>query len=227
MFEINLSPGATRKPRRTSAPGRPRLRLPALPRIGGGRATLLLALAWLLGPALVAWMFLGARARKADLQAEIEIAVRDSARYAELIAASQRMTARRDTIAQKLQIIQDIDAGRYIWAHVLDEISRALPSYTWLTSIAQVSGGPQPTLRIEGRTGNTFALTQFMKDLEASAFLKDIRLASTELVVERENPRGKQGPAQERLVHAFVLEASYEEPPPDRIETVPLFATED
>jgi len=225
VFEINLSPDASRKPRRPAGPSRLRIRLPALPRIGAGRDALLVALGWVLGPALIAWMFLGARARKADLNAEIEIAVRDSARYAELIATSERLTARRDTIAQKLQIIQEIDAGRYVWAHLLDEISRALPSYTWLTGIAQTEAPPNLTLRIEGRTGNTFALTQFMKDLEASAFLKGVRLASTELVVEREAARGK-GPTQERLVHAFVLEAGYEEPPPDRIQTVPLFATE-
>ena len=39
--------------------------------------------------------------------------------------------------------------------------------------------------------------------------------ATNELIRERE-----------KLVYAFGLEASYEEPPPDVIETVPLFAKE-
>jgi len=36
-------------------------------------------------------------------------------------------------------IIQSIDGERYTWPHVLDELSRLLPPYTWLTSVTQTS----------------------------------------------------------------------------------------
>lgn len=212
MIEINLLPGATRRAGRR----RPKLGL-SLPRLGSSlpgfdRSGLLIAVAWIGGLGLVAWLFLGARARKAELEAAIERAVQDSARYAVVIERVQRLRARQDTILQKLEIIQEIDAGRYVWAHILDEIGRILPDYTWLTEIAQIEPGPPPVFRVQGRTGNTFALTEFMRDLEASPFIRNVRLSSTELVQEQDN-----------LVHAFVLEATYEEPPADMIETVPLF----
>jgi len=37
-----------------------------------------------------------------------------------------------------------IDDNRYTWAHILEEVSRALPAYTWLTTIEQTSKTPLP-----------------------------------------------------------------------------------
>src|SRR5207247_2183893 len=46
----------------------------------------------------------------------------------------------RDSLVAEIGIIRGIDADRYIWPHMLDQITKALPPYTWLTSIA-VAGG--------------------------------------------------------------------------------------
>lgn len=213
MIEVNLHPGASRRPSRRSIG----LSV-SLPRLGGLVRDPWLAFviaAWIVGPGLVLWMFLGTRSRSAELTAAIEQAVQDSARYARLISAQEALQARRDTIAQKLVIIQEIDAGRFVWAHILDEISRALPEHTWLREInALQSDGPFPRFQIIGRTGNAFALTRFMQDLEASPFVRSVRFVSSELVRE----------SNDRVVHEFFFEAEYEEPPADVIQTVPLFA---
>jgi len=211
VIEINLLPGAVRRKRRAA----PSLSL-NLAGLGALRSVdrLLAAAvaAWIVAPLLVLWLFLGTRAEKVDLELRLEEARQDSASLAAVIATTSRLQARRDTIAQKLVIIQEVDAGRFIWAHILDEIARAIPRQTWLTSLAQTDQEKLPRLKLDGRTGSTFALTEFMKSLEESSFLKNVRLVSTELV--REN---------DRLLHAFVLELAYEEPGPDVIETVPLF----
>ncbi|HLU26237.1 MAG TPA: PilN domain-containing protein [Longimicrobiales bacterium] len=212
MIEVNLLPGAAKRARRRKAAF-------SLGSLGGkaagvrfGKLQLAAVGTWVLSLAAIGWMRVDASAQRENIELEIEQAVQDSARYAALIASAESLRARRDTIAQKLQVIQEIDAGRYIWAHVMDEVGRAVPDYTWLTSIDQLEGGPYPRFRIEGRTGNTFALTEFMKNLEESPFIRGVRLASTDLVREGD-----------RLVHSFSLEATYEEPPPELIETVPLF----
>ena len=131
--------------------------------------------------------------------------------------------ARRDSIAQRVAIIQDIDQGRYVWPHLMDEVARALPDYTWLSGIVQIGGATinQPDFRIRGRSGNNFALTRFMENLEASMFIRDVQLISTEQVVEQE-----EGLSGVRTVHDFTLEAAYELPPPELIETVPLLGGE-
>jgi Tfp pilus assembly protein PilN len=198
-------------------------RIAALGSLSGFKPTMdrlaLFAVAtWLVMIPLTGYMFLNARSRVSQLNVSIEGAQADSAKYASIIAANRRMLERRDTIARKINIIQQIDGGRYIWSHVMDEVSRALPPYTWLVEIGALEAGDDAKavgFRILGRTGNNFALTKYLQDLEASPFIKNVRLVSTELI--REN---------DKLVYSFHLQADYEEPPPDVIETVPLFAKE-
>ena len=173
---------------------------------------------WLIMLPLTGYMFLKDRSKIKDLNVAVEGAIADSTKYANIIAANKKLIERRDTIARKVNIIQQIDAGRYVWPHIMDEVSRSLPPYTWLVSISAMEADSTeklPKFKIEGRTGNNFALTKYLQDLEASPFIKNVKLSSTELV--REN---------DKLVYSFMLEAFYEEPPPDVIETVPLFAKE-
>ena len=210
MIEINLAPGAQRK-RRSRKVG---FSLPRGRSSDGGpdRWNVAVAAAWILAPVMLAWMFMGARSQKADLEVAIEEARQDSARFAQVISSNATLKARQDTIAEKLEIIQQIDAGRYVWPHVLDEVARAVPDYTWLTELSQTAGGPLPTFRLEGRTGTTFALTSFLQSLEGSPFIHDVRFESTEQVLE-----------DERRLYVFTIAARYEEPAPDLIETVPVF----
>jgi Tfp pilus assembly protein PilN len=220
MIQVNLVPGAAKKRATRRMPQIGALgSLPsfkALPKLD--RLTLFAVVTWLTMIPLTGYMFVSARSRVKELNVSIEGALADSTKYANIIAANKKLIERRDTIAQKVNIIQKIDANRYVWAHIMDEVSRSLPPYTWLMKIETQpldSTETGPKFRIEGRTGNNFALTKYLQDLEASPFIKNVKLQATELV--REN---------EKLVYSFVLEASYEEPPPDVIETVPLFSKE-
>jgi Tfp pilus assembly protein PilN len=216
VIEVNLLPGASRRASRRAKSFS--LSMPSLPGVslGADRFAVALAAAWVIAPALVLWLFLATSRQRDALASQIETAVQDSTRYAKLIAATKSLQARRDTIAQKVQIIQEIDAGRYVWSHLLDEVSRALPPYTWLGAVAQLEAGPPIHFKIDGKTGNTLALTQFMNDLEASPFIRGVRLTSTERVFD-----------QGTWVHNFNLEADYEDPPANGLETVPLFAVDE
>ncbi len=216
MIEVNLVPGATRRPSRR----RVALKLPSF-KGGFGKLDPYLAAvvaAWIVCPALVGFMFFSTQHRKAELALDLEKARQDSAHYALTIKANERLRARRDSIADKLQLIQDIDANRYIWAHLLDEIGRTLPDHTWLTLVSELpdTSAHLPHFQVDGRTGNTFALTEFMKDLEASPFIHDVQLVSTSIVKDQ----GKE-------VHSFSLQADYEVPAADAIQTVPIFKPEE
>lgn len=219
MIQINLLPGNARRAKRRM----PRLALPSIRKsdgIGGGGSSIdrwmvIVVAAWLLGPGLTGWLFVGARSKTADLNVAIEGARLDSIRYAEMRQANDIMRARQDTIAQKMQIIQTIDGARYTWAHIVDEVSRSLPQYTWLVDIAYVTNTTEleaPSFVIGGRTGNTFALVQFMQQLEASPFIKKVTLQQTDQVRE-----------QDKDLYRFTLQGEYELPTADLIQTVPLF----
>ncbi|MEO5568077.1 MAG: hypothetical protein ABIR92_06280 [Gemmatimonadaceae bacterium] len=74
-------------------------------------------------------------------EARQEKALADSTRYAKVVASRTLAEAKRDTLLRQVNLIRAIDDDRFIWSHVLDEISRALPAYTWVTNLSP--GGAQ------------------------------------------------------------------------------------
>lgn len=216
MLEINLLPGSTRKAsrRKTTRAAGPGL----LSRKGKSAFDQTLAMyvgAWVVGIGALAWMHVSSTNRLSALELEVEAAVRDSTRYAIQRTHGDSLAAQEAVIAAKLQVIQEIDASRYIWPHVLDEVSQALPPYVWLNSVVSTDASlTLPVIQIEGFAGNVFALTRFMQQLEASPFFRGTRLISS-VQMEVDN----------RSVHTFMLHLSYQEPPADALETVPLFGT--
>lgn len=213
MIEINLVPGTAKRTGRR------------MPRLGGGigsfkvpafdRALALIVAGWLVGLALVGYLHASTSAELADLTAREEAGVADSIRYAAQRQQGEALRARQDSIAQKLQLIEQLDDGRFIWPHLLDEISRALPAYTWLTVAHDVAGASPPRFQLQGNAGTFPALSRFMVNLELSPFIRGVTL----IMVNRAT-------VDERIVQEFVLEGNYENPPPDAIRTEPLFAAE-
>lgn len=211
MIEINLAPGVDkrRKPSRSS------VRMPSLPAVRGDvRTTGLGALALLLLLSL-GFVFWRQGARKAELSAQIALEQADSTGFSTTIALVNALRARQDTIQQKIGVIREVDQRRYVWPHLLDEIAAAVPQFTWLTDLA--SGEPAdstvagPTVTLQGNAGSTQALTRFMKNLEASPFVREVTLVTSE-----------QQDVEGRTLHRFTLEARYEVPDEATIETVPI-----
>lgn len=213
MIRVNLLPGGKKGPSRGAG-------LPiSLPEFKG-----LPADKWVLGSAAVGvlvflvmgWLFFSVGNRRAGIEEELEVARQDSVRYADLIQRTEQLTARRDSIAAKVDIIQEIDQDRYVWPHIMDEVARALPDYTWLNSLEQVRGGQNLTFRIDGMAGNNFALTRFMNNLQSSPFFGTVDFISSEQEVVGQG-------ANQQVAYRFVLETSYQQPPTEYLETVPLF----
>jgi Tfp pilus assembly protein PilN len=221
VIEVNLLPGGRKQSarRRRLTLSLPRLKRgdsrPSIPRVdpwtSGAAAAVIIAL---LGSG---WLALGVAGEVEELEMQVEVALRDSIRLADVMERSSTLQARRDSIAERVAVIQEIDGARYVWPHLMDEVARALPDYTWMVRLLQISRGEQVLFRLEGRAGTYFALTSFMENLEASPFIRGVRLLSS----EQTPVTGEGGVTQ--LVYEFVLEASSADPPPEIIETVPLF----
>ena len=92
--------------------------------------------------ATVALLFMSQATRERTLTAREARAVEDSARYKVVLAAKSKAEATRDSLYQQVAIIKSIDDSRYLWPHLLEEISNALPQYTWLTVVTQTSAPP-------------------------------------------------------------------------------------
>lgn len=75
------------------------------------------------------------------------VALKDSTRNAVVLKERARAEAKRDTLLRRMNLIRAIDEDRFIWPHVLDEVSKALPPYTWLSSLAFM-GTPQGSINV-------------------------------------------------------------------------------
>jgi len=85
------------------------------------------------------------------------------------------LEARRNELAKKNRAIEELRSQRTIPVHILDEVSRALPEYLWLTNLTLKGGG----LSIEGETLQEQAIPTFMKNLDASEFIGGTSLLET------------------------------------------------
>jgi Tfp pilus assembly protein PilN len=164
-----------------------------------------------------AWLFLGVVGVAEELEVQIELAEADSSRYAGILQRTAVLQARRDTIAQRVGVLQQIDGDRYRWAHLMDEVGRALPDFTWLTGLTEVTAGDEVQFQIDGQSATYFGLTALMENLEASPFIEGVILIASEQISV------PTGPGSTQFVYSFTLEAFSREPPPEVIEIVPLF----
>jgi Tfp pilus assembly protein PilN len=220
LIEVNLLPSGKKRSSRgrgfSPTGGLPSLK-PGAGGFPGDPYTVFAIVASVLSVLVMVWLFFGVRSDREETQVLLDQAVQDSIRFADLIERTNQLTARRDSIAQRVSIIQEIDAGRYIWPHILDEVSRALPDYTWLREITQLGEDPLE-LRIGGRAGSMFAITGFMRNLEASPFLRAVQMERAEQTQSEED--------EQDIVYVFEFLVNYEQPPLDMLETVPLFENE-
>lgn len=146
MIQINLLPGANKKPTsrqsvdlsafRNGFAGMFRDRF-----LIGATAVIVLSIG------AVGYLYESQSAQGADLEAHQDRAVADSTRYANFLKDRHHAEAVRDTLLRQVNIIKSLDEDRFVWAHVMDEVSRALPQYTWLTTVA-FTGTPQGSLNV-------------------------------------------------------------------------------
>ncbi len=222
MIEVNLLPGGRKRASRRFA-----FSLPKLGRGGEGGPdpyTMFFAAAAVVAIGYAGWAFygptsflilpMGVQAEEEELGVRLDTEVSDSIRFAGLIEQTNRLTAQGDSIAERVAIIQEIDHGRYVWPHLLDEIGAAVPEYMWLSEVLYTADSPLQ-VRIVGSAGSIDRITRFMRRLEASRFLRDVEPQSMSAQPSEENP--------DDLVQVFDILVIYEPPPIDELEFVPLF----
>ena len=158
-----------------------------------------------------------------SLEPRLEQARTEHKRFKAFIADKRRQEQIRDSLLAQITVIRNVDGDRYIWAHLLDEVTKALPAYTWLVDMG-TSSQPAPkrapvaarpargaaadttadttaadlVFQLNGRTIDIQAYTRFLRQLEASPWIKDVTPVSAQTVVEHERP-----------VTAFSIKATY------------------
>ena len=152
-----------------------------------------------------------------SLEPRLEQARSEHRRFKAFIADKRRQEQIRDSLLSQITVIRNVDGDRYVWAHLLDEVTKALPAYTWLVDLGTTAPAAKPAplpnapadstadtiapalvFQLNGRTIDIQAYTRFLRQLEASPWIKDVTPVSAQTVVEHERP-----------VTAFSIRATY------------------
>ncbi|MEJ2482496.1 MAG: PilN domain-containing protein [Gemmatimonadota bacterium] len=202
MIEVNLHPtgGRTGKRRRTA------LSAPAW--IGRSRGsdgrdpwTVAAVSAFVLSALVIGGMWFTQRSNAAELEVRLEEAREDSIRLADLRVLSDSLIDRERQIRERLELVQALDEGRFVWPHLLDEVSRALPEYTWLTAVRVETPLPGLAVQLDGIAANPLAVTRFVRNLQSSRYVKQVRIMGSQ-----------QAEVENVAAQAFKLLVSYEDP---------------
>jgi len=224
MITVNLRPGQKRKASKGGLRDlgeraralTARVRDPFL--VGAAAACVGVAL-WL------GFSFISANAKLNALGPRLEQVRDEHKRFDGLLRQKRRAEMIRDSLLAQISTIRGVDGDRYVWPHVLDEVAKALPPYTWLTTLTTPTRGPvNPaqvdtadtgprviTFRMEGRTMDLQAYTRFLRQLEASPWLSDVTPLEAKTIVEKERP-----------VTSFTIQAAFQRADSAYIRTVPL-----
>jgi Tfp pilus assembly protein PilN len=221
MIKINLLPGVKRK-RSGSAKDAIVGRLRDLGTTVKDPLLLVAAAAWVLAAGFIGYGVISNAAKMRDLEPKLEQAKDEHRRYKNLMTEKRRTEAIRDSLLAQITVIRDVDGDRYTWPHVLDEVAKALPAYTWLVDLS-VSGvaaniadsadtaAPALQFQINGRTVDIQGYTRFLRQLEASPWIIDVTPLQAQTVVEKE-----------RAVTAFTIRATFAQADSAYIRTVPM-----
>jgi Tfp pilus assembly protein PilN len=196
--------------------------------------------AWVVVIALLSLIYLNNLRQLYVLEPRLEQARSENRRFKAFLADKRRQEKIRDSLLAQITVIRSVDGDRYIWPHLLDEVTKALPAYTWLVDLGvTASSAPRPSasavaksvkakakdkdtvavdtvkppvmFQINGRTIDIQAYTRFLRQLEASPWIMDVTPVSAQTVVEKERP-----------VTAFTIRASYNRADSAYIRTAPF-----
>ena len=237
MITVNLRPDLKRKRARSPLRGM----LEGVRGLGTKvKDPLLLAsvVSWVSVLAWLGYVVVGTTRELNALEPQLEQTRAEHKRFKAFLAEKRHQETIRDSLVAQIGVIRTVDGDRYVWPHLLDEVTKALPAYTWLvdmgfaataapppsqkadakkadakkdSTVAEPFVSPTVTFNVNGRTVDIQAYTRFLRQLEASPWITEVTPVSAQTVVEKERP-----------VTAFTIRATYGQADSAYIRTVPL-----
>lgn len=207
MIEVNLHPGGAK----AKAKARGWRRFAGRPALGGrgARSPWLTAMiaALIAAPLIMGAMWFLQRSRSGSLEERLRTAAVDSTRLADLRVLSDSLTTRQQLVRERVELIRALDRDRFVWPHILDEVSGSLPDFVWLTSIQESSPLPDLTFEIRGMAATALAVTEYVRRLEMSPYLGLVRILGSQQIAAE---------GTDLEVHAFTLLLDYTPRPEPR-----------
>jgi Tfp pilus assembly protein PilN len=233
MITVNLRPDLKRKRARSPFQGVAE----SIRGLGGKVKDPLLVASIVSWVGVVGWLgfvVVGTTRELNALEPRLEATRSEHKRFKAFLAEKRHQETIRDSLVAQIGVIRTVDGDRYVWPHLLDEVTKALPAYTWLVDMgfaapaaapvttqpgaagtdstaAETFVSPPTVFNVNGRTVDIQAYTRFLRQLEASPWITEVTPVSAQTVVEKERP-----------VTAFTIRATYNQADSAYVRTVPL-----
>src|SRR5215204_7013391 len=95
--------------------------------------------AWVLVIAVLGLLYLNNLRQLYVLEPRLEQARSENRRFKAFLADKRRQEKIRDSLLAQITVIKNVDGDRYVWPQVLDEVTKALPAYTWLVDLGSAA----------------------------------------------------------------------------------------
>jgi type IV pilus assembly protein PilN len=172
MIRVNLL-AADRPTKKKKAAGGGGGGAPSAP--GSVQAYLLLGLFTLGTIVLCAavWWWQSNKLKKLDT--EIASAEQRQRELQAIKAQVDALERKRETFQRKVDLIERLKAEQSGPVHMLDEISKALPDFVWLSGLDQTG----PTVRFNGQSSGLTSVADFISALQRTGWFPQVDLVST------------------------------------------------
>jgi len=118
----------------------------------------------------VGWRFWELRRESAELDQQISRAQAETARLHSIIQQVQKFEQQKAQLQQRVVLIEDLRKSQKGPVHMLDQLSRSLPTMMWLTTLKQDKD--QDTVLIDGKSTTQTGVSDFVNNLEGSGYFK-------------------------------------------------------
>ncbi len=180
---------------------------------------------WMVGLSVLGWVGYTQTSALHDLQPLLTRTQNEARNLSRVISEKGRQTALRDSLVSELDAIRGIDSDRFVWPHIMEEVSRALPEFTWIVALDAVTVQDQllddgtmvaapVQFSIDGRTSNIQSYTRFVTRLQDSPWFASVSTTGTNTIIEAE-----------RTVRAFQITGTYQVADSAFIRTRPVTET--
>ena len=142
----------------------------------GQQVTVACTLILLTAVGVCGWRYYKIWQESSALDKEITVAQQETQRLHSIIQQVQLFEQRKAQLQQRVVLIEQLRQGQTGPVHMLDQLSRALPSMLWLTSLKQTG----TDVIVDGKCTTLTGLSEFVSNLEASGYFKrSVEIVST------------------------------------------------
>ena len=152
----------------------------------GQKLTVACTFILIVGAVFVGWRYWSLQHQSTQLDRQISDAQQETLRLRGIILQVQQFEQQKTQLQQRVVLIEQLRKSQNGPVHMLDQISRALPTMLWLTELKQGEDG----VLIEGQCTAVTLLTDFVSNLEATGYFKksiDIVSSQTESLEKTAN----------------------------------------